>query len=89
MGWGADMIWDFIIDFFTSMWTWFAAQIPTVEITLDVGAYAAPMANLFGYIDTFVSLDVIVLCITTILIVDNWALIVKLAIRVWEMIPFN
>lgn len=83
------MLWDFIIDLFNSLWAWFVQQIPDIELNLNVGSFAAPMADVFGYMDTFISLDVVVMCIVAILIVDNWALVVKLAIRVWELLPFN
>lgn len=83
------MIWNFIIDFYNVMWAWFVNQIPDVDLQLDLGGFVAPMANAIGYMDTFISLDVVVACIVAVLIADNWALVVRLAIRIWELLPFN
>jgi len=83
------MIWNFIIDFFNTMSAWAVALIPDVDINLSVGAYLAPMADMFGYMDTFVSLDVVVACIAAVIIVDNWALVVRLVLKIWELLPFN
>lgn len=83
------MIFQFVIDFFLSCYNWAVSLIPQFNWTLDISGYVAPMADAFGYIDTIVSLDVLVLCITTILIVDNWSLIVHLVVKIWELLPFN
>lgn len=62
--------------------------IPSLEFNLDLSSYISPLANLVGYVDTFVSVDVIVFCISVILIVDNWTLIFKLINWLWQKIPF-
>lgn len=62
--------------------------IPNLEFSFDVAGYISPLINAFGYLDTFISLNVIVFCVSMILIVDNYALIFKLINWLWEKIPF-
>lgn len=83
------MLWDFFIDMFNSISTWAVGLLPDLQINLNAGAYMATMADFFGYIDTFISLDVIVLCIVTVLIVENWALVVRIVLKVWDLLPFT
>lgn len=62
--------------------------IPTFEFNIDIAGYISPLANFVGYIDTLVSLDVIVFCISLILLVDNYALIFRVFNWLWQKIPF-
>lgn len=62
--------------------------IPSISFELDLVSYIEPLINVFGYLDTFVSLNVITFCISMILIVDNYSLIFKLVNWLWEKIPF-
>lgn len=62
---------------------------PTIELPIDIASYIAPVANAVGYIDTFIDVGLISSCIATILIVDNWSLIVKVAIKIWSLLPFT
>lgn len=62
--------------------------IPDINIDFNISGYIAPLANVFGYIDSFVSLNVIVFCISLILIVDNYTLIFRIVNWLWNKIPF-
>lgn len=62
--------------------------IPDINIEFNLSGYIAPLANFFGYIDSFVSLNVILFCISLILIVDNYTLIFRLINWLWNKIPF-
>lgn len=62
--------------------------IPDITFDFNIGGYIAPLANFFGYVDSFVSLNVIVFCISLILLVDNYTLIFRLINWLWEKIPF-
>lgn len=83
------MIVKIVLDIFHSLMNWFVNIIPDVSLPLDISGYIAPVANAVGYVDTFVSLPVIVACLTAVLIVDNWTIIVRLALKIWELLPFN
>lgn len=82
------MIIGYIVNLVLDIAVFVIELIPVIELPLNVSSYIAPVANVVGYIDTLVSIQVILLCISAIFIVDNWALIVKIAIKIWEMIPF-
>lgn len=62
--------------------------IPNIDFDLDLISYIQPLANLAGYIDTFVSLDVILFSISLILIVDNYSLLFRVINWLWNKIPF-
>ena len=62
--------------------------IPDVVLPIDLTSYLSPLINVFGYIDTFIDLGVITLCISAILIVDSWSLIVKLVLKNLGTIAF-
>lgn len=83
------MIVKIILDIFHYLMDWFVNIIPDVSLPLDISGYIAPVANAVGYIDTFVSLPVLAACVAAVLIVDNWAILVRLALKVWELLPFN
>lgn len=70
-----------ILDFIVSL-------IPAISFDFDISGSIQPLANVFGYIDTFVSLSVITFCISIYLIVDNYSLIFRLVNWLWEKIPF-
>lgn len=67
----------------------FISLIPEFNLNVDIAGYISTLSNFVGYIDTFISLDVIVLCISLILIVDNFSFLFKLLSWLWEKIPFN
>lgn len=83
------MIINVIFDIFYFFADWFVGVIPEINLPIAASSYISPVANLVGYVDTFVSLSVITLCITTIFIVDNWSFVVKLALKIWELLPFS
>lgn len=62
--------------------------IPNIDFSIDLVSYIEPLANLTGYIDTFISIDVITFCISLILIVDNYSLIFRVVNWLWNKIPF-
>jgi len=62
---------------------------PTIDLPIDIAAYVRPVANAVGYLDTFIDIGVITLCISAILIVDNWSLIIKVTMKVWSLLPFT
>lgn len=62
--------------------------IPNIEFDLNIVGYITPLANFFGYIDSFVSVNVIVMCISLIIVVDNYALIFRVINWLWQKIPF-
>ena len=83
------MILAYIMDLFLTIGEWIVASIPTIELPVNIDNYIAPLANFIGYIDTFVVIEIIALCITTIIIADNWALVVKLAVKIWSLLPLT
>lgn len=78
-----------VLNLFYDLADWLINSIPAIELPLSISDYIAPVANAVGYIDTFVSLPVLLLCITAVTIVDNWSFLVRLLIRLWELLPFN
>lgn len=62
--------------------------IPTIEFDINMATYIFPLANFVGYIDTFVSINVLITCISLILIVDNYSLIFRVFNWLWQKIPF-
>lgn len=62
--------------------------IPNLELDLNIVSYITPLSNFFGYIDSFVSINVIVLCISLVILVDNYGLIFRVINWLWQKIPF-
>lgn len=62
--------------------------IPNLEFDLNIVSYITPLANFFGYVDSFVSVNVIVMCISLVIVVDNYALIFRVINWLWQKIPF-
>ena len=62
--------------------------IPNFEVSYDIVSYITPLANFFGYIDSFVSVNVILMCITLVILVDNYALVFRVINWLWQKIPF-
>lgn len=83
------MLVTFLFDLFYKLTRFFISSIPEVEVPYSLIDLLAPIANFVGYIDTFVSLPIIVMCMAFILVIDNWNLVVRISSRIWEMIPFN
>lgn len=83
------MILKMIMDIFFPLFRWLVDLIPDIELPIKIETYITPLSNGFGYIDTFVDLRVISLCVTAILIVDNWSRIVRIALKVWDMLPLT
>ena len=78
------MIFEWIINVVLLLGQNAVDSIPNVSLPIDLAAYLAPVANFFGYLNTFVSLQLLSVCISTVLIVDNWALIVKNSFKSME-----
>lgn len=77
------------MDIFLMLSGWLLAVIPDISLPLDVGSYMQPVSNVIGYVDTFVSLPILALCISAVLLVDNWTRIVRLSVKLWELLPFT
>lgn len=78
-----------IMNMFIGLMQGIINMFPTINLPIDIAAYIQPVANAVGYIDTFIDVTLITACISTILIVDNWSLIVKVAIKIWSLLPFT
>lgn len=79
----------FLFDLFYKFTVMLINMIPDFDVPNNLINLLAPVANFVGYIDTFISLPVLLSCMAFILLVDNWNLIVRILMQLWEMIPFN
>lgn len=82
------MIIKYLIDLVLYLGNFILGSFPDYEFPFDLSAYLDPVAAFVGYMNTFVNLGVVALCISAILVYDNWAFVVKLSIKIWEMLPF-
>lgn len=62
--------------------------IPDIGLNVDIGAHFSVVGEFFRSIDMFVSIPVIIFCITSSIIVDNFGFIVKIINFIWSKIPF-
>lgn len=62
--------------------------IPEINFDFNISGYIGAVADIFGFIDTFVSVQAILLCVTASLIVDNFSFVVKIFNFIWSKIPF-
>lgn len=62
--------------------------IPEINFDFDISGYVSSVADIFGFIDTFVSVQAILLCIAATLLVDNFSFVVKIFSFIWAKIPF-
>lgn len=83
------MIINWLFDLFYWIADLFMNVLPDIELPLTFSDYVGAVANVVGYLDTFISLPVVILCISTILIIDNFAIIIRLAAWVWSLLPFS
>lgn len=83
------MILDMVFNVFYFLFNMFVSLIPTINIDLDLSSYVVPVADAIGYIDTFVSLNVLALSIGTIILVNNFTFIIRLIMKLWQMLPFT
>lgn len=64
------------------------AFAPVAWGTLHVG-YLSSVADVFGYLDSFINLSVISSMIVAILVFDNLEFILRFIIGLWEKLPGN
>lgn len=62
--------------------------IPEIDFSFDISGYIGAVANIFGYVDSFISIQSILFCVTATLVVDNFSFIVKIFTFIWSKIPF-
>lgn len=65
-----------IIDFLIGIVDWLISLMPAIDI--NVGDFVGAVAHFFGYIDTLISLDVVVACIAVVIVVDNFAFFTRI-----------
>lgn len=82
------MIFNMLFDFFIQLITWLLGLLPNVQYAINLDPYLSPVASAVSYLDTFVSLQLIVGCLAMIIIIDNFGIVLKLIRFVWELIPF-
>lgn len=83
------MLVTFLFDIFYKISLFIVGSIPDLNTPQSLVEILAPVASFVGYMDTFVSLGVIVTCMAFILLIDNWNLVIRISTLVWEMLPFN
>lgn len=63
--------------------------LPSVKYAISLDPYISPVAQTVSYLDTLISLQLIIGCIAMIIIIDNFGVILKLIRFVWDLIPFT
>lgn len=67
-----------IFDFLMTIVDWIFSLIPDLNFGLLSFDFVTPIADFWGYIDSFVSLDMLIACIAVVIIVDNISLLTRL-----------
>ncbi|MEQ7224777.1 hypothetical protein ABQD65_13680, partial [Vagococcus fluvialis] len=62
--------------------------IPSFDFDFNISGHIGAVVNTFGYIDSFVSINTVVFCISAILFVDNFSFVLKIINFIWSKIPF-
>ncbi len=82
------MIISLIIEALLGFVNLIVSLIPSFDFDFNIGGYIGTVANFFGYIDSFISISVILFCVSAVLIVDNFSFILKIINFIWSKIPF-
>ena len=62
--------------------------IPDLSLSFDLSPYIDTVSTYIGYVDMFISVDVVLFCITSIIVVDNFGFLVRVISFIWSKIPF-
>lgn len=81
------MILEMLVDIFFGLLDLILSLIPNITVPSGFLSGISQLANVFGYIDTFVPLSTIVACLALITIVDNAGFIIKLFNFIIRKIP--
>lgn len=82
------MILNSIIQVLLSFVQLVVSFIPELDFNFDIAGYVSSVSSIFGFIDSFVSVQAILFCISASLLVDNFSFIVKIFNFIWSKIPF-
>ena len=80
---------NIIFDFFIQLINWLLGLLPSVQYAINLDPYLSPVANAVSYLDTFVSLQLIIGCIGMIIIIDNFGIVLNILRFIWDLIPFT
>lgn len=69
-----------IVDFLLGIVEWIFSLIPDIEIPFSLSRFnfVAPLANFWGYIDSFISTDILIACIGIVILIDSISFITRL-----------
>ena len=83
------MIFNMIFDFLIQLINWMLGLLPSVQYAINLDPYLSPVASAVSYLDTFVSLQLIIGCIGMIIIIDNFGIVLNILRFIWDLIPFT
>lgn len=66
------------MDFLIGIADWLFGLIPELNFSVARFDFISPLANFWGYLDSFVHLDILVACIGLVILADNISLITKI-----------
>lgn len=72
------MLVKMIFDFLMGIIEWFLSLIPDINLEILSFNFIGVLSEFWGYIDSFVSLDIVVLCIIAIVFIDNISFITRM-----------
>lgn len=81
------MILKLIVDLFFGLVTLVVDLLPSIKISADISGAFGTVANFFGYLDSFVSLSAVSICIGLVILVDNASLLMKILNFIIRKIP--
>jgi len=69
-----------IVDFILGIFEWIFDLIPDINLPFSALRFdfIGPVANLVGYLDSFIDLDVLVACVAIVIVFDNIGFITRL-----------
>lgn len=66
-----------ICDFLMGIIDWVFGLVPEINLEILSFDFVGVLADFWGYMDSFVSLDILILCVIAIVFVDNISFILK------------
>lgn len=69
-----------IVDFILGIFEWIFDLLPDVSLPFNALRFdfIGPVANLVGYLDSFIDLDVLIACVAIVVVFDNISFITRL-----------